>query len=198
MVFWHGKWAHEEHIDGGTVGVGASVVATPHTNQNHTPLSEWEMARRKGRCFGPIAETHKRHEMSTGKPVALVGGKMDWAKKKPLSHNTSLSVPKTPKRQSHLVTSTRKHLKKGIEKKKKRVKRHSLCFFFHFEFERRFSFAFSLFFFCVCVFLRGDWLIFQICKKAAMTTHQSLALGFFIAIGLVVGVCGERFEVNSA
>ena len=31
-----------------------------------------------------------------------------------------------------------------------------------------------------------------------MTTHQSLALGFFIAIGLVVGVCGERFEVTSA
>ena len=31
-----------------------------------------------------------------------------------------------------------------------------------------------------------------------MTTHQSLALGFFIAIGLVVGVCGERFEVISA
>ena len=31
-----------------------------------------------------------------------------------------------------------------------------------------------------------------------MTTHQSLALGFFIAIGLVLGVCGERFEVTSA
>ena len=31
-----------------------------------------------------------------------------------------------------------------------------------------------------------------------MTTHQSLALGFFIAIGLVVGVCGEHFEVTSA
>ena len=31
-----------------------------------------------------------------------------------------------------------------------------------------------------------------------MTTHQSLALGFFIAIGLVVGVCGESFEVTSA
>ena len=31
-----------------------------------------------------------------------------------------------------------------------------------------------------------------------MTTHQSLALGFFIAIGLVVSVCGERFEVTSA
>ena len=31
-----------------------------------------------------------------------------------------------------------------------------------------------------------------------MTTHQSLALGFFIAIGLVVGVCREHFEVTSA
>ena len=31
-----------------------------------------------------------------------------------------------------------------------------------------------------------------------MKTHQSLALGFFIAIGLVVSVCGERFEVTSA
>ena len=31
-----------------------------------------------------------------------------------------------------------------------------------------------------------------------MTTHQSLALGFFIAIGLVVSVCGEHFEVTSA
>ena len=31
-----------------------------------------------------------------------------------------------------------------------------------------------------------------------MTTHQSLTLGFFIAIGLVVSVCGERFEVTSA
>ena len=31
-----------------------------------------------------------------------------------------------------------------------------------------------------------------------MTAHQSLALGFFIVIGLVVGVCGERFEVTSA
>ena len=31
-----------------------------------------------------------------------------------------------------------------------------------------------------------------------MTTHQSLALGFFIAIGLVLGVCGEHFEVTSA
>ena len=39
---------------------------------------------------------------------------------------------------------------------------------------------------------------FQICKKAAMKTHQSLALGFFIAIGLVLSVCGERFEVTSA
>ena len=31
-----------------------------------------------------------------------------------------------------------------------------------------------------------------------MATHQSLVLGFFIAIGLVVGVCEERFEVTSA
>ena len=31
-----------------------------------------------------------------------------------------------------------------------------------------------------------------------MTTHQSLALGFFIVIGLVVSVCGEHFEVTSA
>ena len=31
-----------------------------------------------------------------------------------------------------------------------------------------------------------------------MKTHQSLALGFFIAIGLVLSVCGERFEVTSA
>ena len=31
-----------------------------------------------------------------------------------------------------------------------------------------------------------------------MTTHQSLVLGFFIAIGLVLGVCGEHFEVTSA
>ena len=31
-----------------------------------------------------------------------------------------------------------------------------------------------------------------------MTTHQSLALGFFIAIGLVLGVCGEDFKVTSA
>ena len=31
-----------------------------------------------------------------------------------------------------------------------------------------------------------------------MKTHQSLPLGFFIAIGLVVGVCGEHFEVTTA
>lgn len=31
-----------------------------------------------------------------------------------------------------------------------------------------------------------------------MTTHQSLALGFFIVIGLVVGVCGVHFEVTGA
>ena len=30
MVFGHGEWAHEEHTYAGTVGVGASAVATPH------------------------------------------------------------------------------------------------------------------------------------------------------------------------
>ena len=44
------------------------------------------------------------------------------------------------------------------------------------------------------MFLRGDFFS----KKAGMKTHQSLALSFFIAIGLAVGGCGEHFEVTSA
>ena len=91
----------------------------------------------------------------------------------------------------------KKTLEKRNRKEKEKSEKTLTVFLFHFEFERRFSFAFSLFFF-VHVFCVVTDCFFQICKKAAMTTYQSLALGFFIAIGLVVSVCGERFEVTSA
>ena len=108
----------------------------------------------------------------------------------------SLSVPKLQKTIA-FGDVNKKTLEKRNRKEKEKSEKTLTVFLFHFEFERRFSFAFSLFFF-VHVFCVVTDCFFQICKKAAMTTYQSLALGFFIAIGLVVSVCGERFEVTSA
>ena len=78
MVFGHGEWAHEEHTYAGTVGVGASAVATPHINPKPHTIEWMRNGQKKWRVFwAKSGNTHKRHGVSTGKPVALVGGKMD-------------------------------------------------------------------------------------------------------------------------